>query len=405
MLLGTYERAGVPWSARTTPWDFGQDLLPNDLERIAPSLEVGFEHFPAPRRTPASRRSSTGPFTFAPDGNPLVGPVRGLRNFWVACGVMAGFSQGGGVGLALSHWMVDGDPGADIWGMDVARYGDWATLAYTNAKVRENYSRRFRIRFPNEELAAARPLRTTPIYEKLQAEHAVFGDYCGLEHPLWFAPSPAEAHDDFSFRRSNAHPHVAEECRAVQRIGRAAGNFELRKIRDPRPGRPRNGCPGSWPIACPGAGRIALTPMLNERGRLIGDFTICRVAGRAFLPDRHLCRGSATICAGSSGTCPRLASACAPAQWSTWACRWPGPDSRALLQSLVRDDLSTAAFPFMSFRRMDVGMVPGLRRPRILHGRPGLRDLGDKRLPARAVRPAAAGGPRVLARSASAAAH
>ena len=98
-----------------------------------------------------------GPFTFAPDGNPLVGPIRGLRNFWVACGVMAGFSQGGGVGLALSRWMVDGDPGADVWGMDVARYGDWTTLAYTNAKVRENYSRRFSIRFPNEELPAARP--------------------------------------------------------------------------------------------------------------------------------------------------------------------------------------------------------------------------------------------------------
>ena len=121
-----------------------------------------------------------GPFTFAPDGNPLVGPVKGLKNFWVACGVMAGFSQGGGVGLALSRWLIDGDPGADIWGMDVARYGDWTTLAYTNAKVRENYSRRFSIRFPNEELQAGRPLRTTPIYEKLQAANAVFGDYCGI---------------------------------------------------------------------------------------------------------------------------------------------------------------------------------------------------------------------------------
>ena len=70
---------------------------------------------------------------------------------------MAGFSQGGGVGLALSNWMVDGDPGFDVWGMDVARFGEWATLRYTNAKVRENYSRRFSIRFPNEELPAARP--------------------------------------------------------------------------------------------------------------------------------------------------------------------------------------------------------------------------------------------------------
>jgi hypothetical protein len=136
--------------ASETPWDFGQNLLPNDLERIAPSLEVGFEHFPALGEA-GIRKVVNGPFTFAPDGNPLVGPS-GCSNFWVACGVMAGFSQGGGVGLALAQWMVEGDPGADIWGMDVARYGDWATLAYTNAKVRENYSRRFRIRFPNEEL-------------------------------------------------------------------------------------------------------------------------------------------------------------------------------------------------------------------------------------------------------------
>src|SRR6201992_2070319 len=173
MLIGTYERAGVPWSPTQTPWDFGQDLLPNDLERIAPSLDVAFEHFPILGDTGIAKVVN-GPFTFAPDGNPLMGPVKGLKNFWVACGVMGGCSHGGGVGLWLSHWMVDGDPGADVWAMDVSRYGDWATLAYTNAKVRENYSRRFRIRFPNEELAAARPLRTTPIYDRLQAEHAVF---------------------------------------------------------------------------------------------------------------------------------------------------------------------------------------------------------------------------------------
>src|SRR3569833_4260077 len=166
MLIDNYEQACVPWSERETPWDFNQNLLPNDLERIAPSLETAFEHFPALGKA-GIRKVVNGPFTFAPDGNPLIGPVKGLKNFWVACGVMAGFSLGGGVGLALSNWMAHGDPGADVWAMDVSRYGDWATLAYTNAKVRENYSRRFRIRFPNEELTAARPIRTTPIYERL----------------------------------------------------------------------------------------------------------------------------------------------------------------------------------------------------------------------------------------------
>jgi len=355
MLMGTYERAGVPWSEVQTPWDFGQDLLPNDLERIAPSLEIGFEHFPSLGEA-GIKKVVNGPFTFAPDGNPLIGPVKGLKNYWVACGVMAGFSQGGGVGLSLAHWMVDGDPGADVWAMDVARYGDWATLKYTNAKVRENYSRRFSIRFPNEELTAARPLRTTPIYEKLAAEHAVFGDYCGLEHALWFAPSAAEAEDHFSFRRSNAHPHVGAECTAV---GQAVGLLEISnygkfEIRGP--------AAAEWlsrimANRVPAVGRIALTPMLNERGKLIGDFTICRAAEEHFFLigtyaaevhylrwfERHL---------PPSGVSVR------PCAMEYLGLSVAGPASRALLQTLVREDLSTAAFPFMSFRRMDVGMVP-----------------------------------------------
>ena len=357
MLLGTYERAGVPWSPRQTPWDFTQSLLPNDLERIAPSLEVGFEHFPALGQA-GIRKVVNGPFTFAPDGNPLVGPIRGLRNFWVACGVMAGFSQGGGVGLALSHWMVDGDPGADVWGMDVARYGDWATLAYTNAKVRENYSRRFRIRFPNEELTAARPLRTTPIYERLEANHAVFGDYCGLEHPLWFAPSAAEASEVVTFHRSNAHAHVGAEGRAVRE---SVGLLEISNY-------------GKFEVTGSGAeewlshvmanrvprvGRIALTPMLNERGRLIGDFTMARVAqDRVFLVctyaaedyyrrwfERHAPPAGVTI---------------RPCAMQYVGLSVAGPRARALLQSLTHEDLATAAFPFLSFRRLDVGMIPAL---------------------------------------------
>jgi dimethylglycine dehydrogenase len=357
MLIGTYEKAGVPWSPKETPWDFGQNLLPNDLDRIAPSLEVGFQHFPQLGEA-GIKKIVNGPFTFAPDGNPLIGPVRGLSNFWVACGVMAGFSQGGGVGLALSQWMVNGDPGADIWGMDVARYGDWATLAYTNAKVRENYSRRFSIRFPNEELPAARPLRTTPIYERLQAEHAVFGDYCGLEHPLWFAPSAAEAFDEVSFRRSNAHAHVGEECRAVRE---RAGLLEISNY-------------GKFEITGKGAadwlsrvmtnkvpaiGRMALTPMLNERGKLIGDFTMCRLAEEHFFLigtwaaetwyrrwfERHAPPAGVTV---------------RPCAMEYVGLALAGPASREILQPLMSEDLSTPAFPFMSFRKVDVGMVPVL---------------------------------------------
>ncbi len=356
MLLGTYEKAGVPWSPVETPWDFGQDLLPNDLERIAPSLEVAFQHFPA-LADAGIKKVVNGPFTFAPDGNPLMGPIKGVKNFWVACGVMAGFSQGGGVGLALASWMINGDPGADIWGMDVARYGDWSTLAYTNAKVRENYSRRFSIRFPNEELSAGRPLRSTPIYEKLQASHAVFGDYCGLEHPLWFAPSAAAAKDKFSFHRSNDFPHVAAECHAVKD---SAGLLEISnygklEVKGPEAA---NWLSATMANRVPAVGRIALTPMLNERGKLIGDFTMCRVAADHFFLIGTYAAETYYL-RWFEGHPPPASVSIRPCAMEYVGLSIAGPNSRALLQDLVRDDLSTAAFPFLTFRRMQIGMVPG----------------------------------------------
>ena len=357
MLMGTYERHGKPWSERQTPWDFGHELLASDLDRIAPSLEVGFRHFPAIEKA-GIRKVINGPFTFAPDGNPLIGPIRGLRNFWVACGVMAGFSQAGGVGLALAGWMVDGDPGFDVWAMDVARFGDWATLAYTNAKVRENYSRRFRIRFPNEELQAARPLRTTPIYDRLKDRNAVFGDYWGLEHALWFAPKGSEAVEQTTFRRSNAHPSVAEECHAVRNDVGLLEISNYGKFEVTGPGAE------SWLMQTmanrmPAEGRIVLTPMLNHRGKLLGDFTIAKLEAERFF--------IVGIYAAENHYLRWFERHPWPADVAVRACATDyvglslaGPKSRDLLQGLVRDDLSTAAFPFLSFRRMDVGMIPAM---------------------------------------------
>ena len=392
MLMGTYERQAKPWSERATPWDFGHELLPNDLDRIAPSLEIGFRHFPAIERA-GIKKTINGPFTFAPDGNPLIGPIRGLRNFWVACGVMAGFSQGGGVGLALSNWMVNGDPGFDVWAMDVARFGDWATMAYTNAKVRENYSRRFRIRFPNEELAAARPLRTTPIYDRLKAANAVFGDYWGLEQALWFAPKGTPPVEDITFHRSNAHAHVAEECKAVRT---AVGLLEISNY-------------GKFEVCGPGAeqwltrlmanrlprhGRIALSPMLNQAGKLIGDFTIARLAAERFFivgtyaaekhyqrwferhppPPRHIGQG---LCCRH---CRALRRRAAVARLAAI------PGARRSVDRFVPVPVVSAH----GYRH-----DPGDGRADLVHRRSGLRDLGESRLPARAVRRAARGGTTV----------
>jgi dimethylglycine dehydrogenase len=358
MVLGTYEQACVPWQPRQTPWAFAAELLPPDLDRIIASLEIGYQHFPAMEKA-GIKRVINGPFTFSPDGNPLVGPVQGVPNFWCACAVMAGFSQGGGVGLALSQWMVNGDPGFDVWAMDVARYGEWATRSYTNEKVRENYSRRFSIRFPNEELPAGRPQQTTALYDVLLNQGAVMGDSWGLETPLWFAPKGVEPRDIVSFHRSNDFEHVRAECLGV-RIGVGVTEIaNFAKYEFTGPGAEAY-LSRLMTNKMPRVGRLVLTPMLNHGGKLIGDFTIAKAA-----QDRFLMWGSSQAQIYHI----RWFEPLLPRDGSVKVQRYgmglvglsiAGPKSRDVLERLTDEDVSNAGFRFMDHRSMDVGNVPSM---------------------------------------------
>ncbi len=356
ILLGTYEQDNRVWSAKQTPWDFVSQLLPHDLDRISPELERAFEHFPAVGRA-GIQRFVNGPFTFSPDGNPLVGPIKGMKGMWMANAVMAGLSQGGGVGLSLANWMVHGDPGADIWAMDVARYGDYATLAYTNAKVRENYSRRFRITFPNEELPAARPLHTTPIYDRLTAHNAVWGAGFGLEHPLWFQQPGLEPKEDVTFYRSNAFEKVGQESRAVrERVGFSeASNFAKYKVSGKGAAE---WLQGLFTNSLPKIGRTNLTAMLNPQGRIEGEFSVSRIG-----EDEFFLFGSQA----AEVHHPRWFLAHLPEgsdirfevlSLSMVGLTVAGPRSRDVLQKLTDTSLATKDFPFMAFRKVDLGMAP-----------------------------------------------
>ncbi|NDB25993.1 MAG: FAD-dependent oxidoreductase, partial [Gammaproteobacteria bacterium] len=356
MLMGTYEKACKPWSEHETPWSFGHELLQPDIDRIAPSLEVGFKHFPAFQNA-GIKKIVNGPFTFAPDGNPLIGPVRGLEGYWCACGVMAGFSQGGGVGLALAQWMIHGDPGMDVWAMDVARFGDWASKAYTNAKVRENYARRFSIRFPNEELPAGRPLKTSPIYDRLAAHGAQFGAMAGLEVPLWYAP--AELRDEFSWYRSTDFDTVAAEVRSVrERVGLMETTSFAKYAVSGRGA-------AEWldrMLACrlPAPGRMTLAPMLKHDGKLIGDFTLANlghegymIIGSGVAEDYHMRWFQRSLPSdGSVRVSPLGTDLCGLAI--------AGPRARDVLAAVTTADLSPQAFKFMDIRRIPVGMASAL---------------------------------------------
>jgi dimethylglycine dehydrogenase len=356
VLLGVYEKDATPWAVDGTPWDYGPtELLPPVLDRLTDALEKGFRRFPALSNA-GIRKVVNGPFTFSPDGNPLVGPLPGLRNYWAACGVMAGFAQGGGVGLALSQWMIEGEPAHDVFAMDVARFGPYATRSYAIARAREFYARRFQIAYPNETLPAGRPSKTSAIHRELEDAHAVFGVSYGEEVPLFFARDAAG--EQPTLRRSGAFARVKEECHAARAgVGlldiscfgkyRVTGAGAERALDRLLAGR------------LPDVGGIRLTPMLSHSGRLMGDLTTLRLAadefyllGSGYLQSWHGRWFDAHLKAADV----RVENASdALGGFAIF-----GPRSRDVLAALADEDVAPAGLPFMRVRRMTIGFAHAL---------------------------------------------
>ena len=351
LCIGFYEKPCEPWAVDGTPWTFGHELLNEQFDKIEDSVTFAYRRFPVLERT-GVKRVIHGPFTFAPDGNPLIGPVPGLRNYWSACAVMAGFSQGGGMGLALAQWMIEGEVERDPRGFDVARFGTWTTPGYTLPKVVETYQTRFSVAYPNEEKPAARPFRTTPMYDIFTDMRAVWGQQYGLEVVNYFALAGEPVFEAPTFKRSNAWEATRQEVMAVRGgVGiNEAQNFGKYRVTGPRA---RAWLDRIMAGTIPAPGRIALNPMLAPSGRIIGDFTVSCIAEHEFM---------LTASYGAQG----------------WHSRWfethaedgvrvenisdtrtgfqiAGPKARDLLARVTRADVP--AMRFMDVARMTVGMA------------------------------------------------
>ncbi|MGV6813277.1 MAG: GcvT family protein [Brevirhabdus sp.] len=356
LCIGFYEQPCKPWAVGGTSWDFGHELLPDDLDKVEDSIAFAYRRYPILERA-GVKSVIHGPFTFAPDGNPLVGPVPGLRNYWSACGVMAGFSQGGGVGLMLAQWMVEGETERDTFAMDVARFGQWITPGYTLPKVVENYQNRFSVSYPNEELPAARPFRTTPMHDIWDQMGAVWGQQYGLEVPNYFAAEGEPRYETPSFRRSNAWEATAREVAAVR------GGVGINEVQNF----------GKYHVHGPGArawldrimagripkpGRLSLTPMLSPNGRLIGDFTVSCLGEEEFqltasygAQDFHL-----RWFDQNAGPDMRLFNISDRRTGFQIA----GPKAREVLQAVTRSDVGPEAFRFMDVKPLSIGMCDAI---------------------------------------------
>ena len=357
LLLGTYEPQATPWMVAGTPLEFGNELLEPDLDRISERLDLAFARIPSLAHA-GIKNVVNGPFTFGPDGNPMIGPVPGMKNYWSAVGVMAGFCQAGGVGLCLAEWMIEGEPSVDVWAMDIARFGEFASHEYGTIKSAENYTRRFLISYPNEELALGRRQKTTALYDRLVRKGAVMGASFGLENVLWYADSPANAHETPTLRRSNAFEWVAAEVRAVrEKVGAVEiANFAQHEFSGAGAEKFLDKLLAN---KLPPRGRLALTPMLTPKGRLYGDLSVARLSDDSFLlfgsgAAQEMHRRWFEMHLPADGVHYRNASD------AYHGMAISGPNARELLSRITRIDVSNAAFRFRDIRHASVGDIPAL---------------------------------------------
>ena len=357
LILGPYEK-GAPCCYVDGPSkDSEYELFQEDLERLTPHIEGAIHRVPAFGEV-GVKKVYNGAICYTPDGNPIVGPAWGLKNFWINEGHSFGITAAGGAGWQLSEWIIDGEPTVDMLGVEPRRYGDYVSKSYLIEKNEEAYSNVFIIHYPDEEREAGRPLRQPPCYDRLKDLGAVFGQKFGWERANWFAPKGVEQKDDWSFRRSKWFDHVGNECKNVQKNVGLLDMSAFAKCRISGPGAESfldNLVANKIPQK---NGRVNLCHALNTKGGVLSEYTIAKEKNNSFY-------------IVSAGAFQRLDH--------DWINKWmpkdrsvtfenltnsigvlvvAGPKARDLMKKVSKTDFSNSNFPWLSSKKIEVGLAP-----------------------------------------------
>ena len=379
LLLGPYEKGAPACYVDGPSADSEYELFPEDLDRLAPHIETAIARVPAFGEA-GVKKVYNGAIAYTPDGSPIVGPAPGLKNFWLNEGHSFGVTAAGGAGWQLAEWIVDGEPTIDMLGVDPRRFGPYADVGYLVEKNEEAYAKVFTVHYPDEERVAARPLRQTPCYERMKDLGAVFGSIYGWERPNWFAPKgyalseadlarpdvllnenhPAtganeKPREKWSFRRSNYFPFVGDECRNVHENVGLQDMSAFAKLEVSGPGAEAwldsiltNRIPKT-------IGRVTLTYLLTARGGVRAEFTLTRIG-----PERFYLVSAGALESHDFDTLEKLLPADGGVRIDKVTSQrgvlvLAGPKSREVLAKVASIDVSNAAFPWLTARRLSIG--------------------------------------------------
>jgi 4-methylaminobutanoate oxidase (formaldehyde-forming) len=354
LLVGGFEPVAKPWGADGIPENFEFGMLPDDWDQFQILMENALIRLPA-LQTAEIKTFMNGPESFTPDNNFIMGEAPECKNFFVAAGFNSiGIASGGGAGRALAEWIVAGEPSLDLWPVDIRRFARFHDNdRFLKERVSEVLGLHYMMPWPNRELLSARPLRRSPLYDRLEAQHALFGSKMGWERPNFFAPARADARIDYSWERQNWFPYAAAEHKATREAVTLADLTSFAKFfvqgRDAEAALQRL-CAND--VALP-VGATVYTGLLNARGTYESDLTVARLAENRFL----LVTGTAQATRDADWIGRNLGGASATLTDVTSAyavIAVMGPRARDLLMRATRAPLDDAAFAFGAIREIGI---------------------------------------------------
>ncbi len=344
------------------PWHNERHLFDGDMERIGEFFEPAMQRIPILAEL-GMRTIVNGPIPISPDGEPIMGAVPGLSNFFAACAFTSGIAASGGAGKAMANWILHGDPGLDLWAFDIRRFGPLhAGRRFLHDRAVESYSKYYAIHWPGEELESARAVRRSPLYQSLKQQGAVFGSKFGWERANWFSYGDIPQQDVYGFDRPLQDITVGREHRAAREsvVLIDMSSFTKFEIRG------RDACKFLQYLAVANVdkdpGQATYTQLCNQRGGIEADVTIIRRSQDCFwlitgsglgVRDRqwiesnlknHGCNVVEILDITSAYGVINLA----------------GPLARNVLEKVCDQDVSHHAFPFMSARDICIGYAPAL---------------------------------------------
>jgi dimethylglycine dehydrogenase len=352
-LIGIYEKenSNSVWHDEC-PWDYENWLFDADYDRVMPWLENALDRMPIFAELGITREVH-GAISHPPDGNPLIGPAPGVRNYWCCCGTQIGIGWGPGLTRELARWMVHGSADINMREFDPRRFGDYAVKEWQIEKAHEDYKLRHEIPFPHFNRLAGRPIKPSPLYERLKAKGAVFEEVFGHERPRWFARDGVEPRDHYSFKRNDVFDMVAQECAAVRNHVGIMDISAFTKVEVSGPDSAAfldrliaNRLPSK-------VGGIALTHMLNKRGRIELETTVAKLSNEryylvcaAFFENRLIDHLKQNM--DGADVTVTLRS-------DTWAAlSLNGPKSREVMNSCTDADLDNAHFKWLTAQQIDI---------------------------------------------------